>query len=400
MSTTSIITLNQLIKYFNTFQQNHFFLKDFGFGEPYDIGTSRQMDSPYMWITMNEDNTIATGSNVRSAIPDLSFTVMFMDKINDQENYLNTNGFQSDNSAEILSDCIQYLQDLVTTIQNKWGQYGVLISQDVSFYPAVDETTDKSTGIVGRIVLRTRQVNCIIPETYVDPFPTLTPTPTPSPTPTPTPTPIPTPFDDVLLYVKYEDNVIDSSNFNRSITNTINQFNTNYSPKVGFNKGSHITNNRGFKTNTTISTTIKDYSFFTWMDLKGNMNKTRYIFDLRNSSSLGWALRVSNNNLSFREGSNDTVITSLSNNTWYYVGVTVKDNINPPNRYEYSIYLNGVKLETISTDTPPTLFVMNFGYSYDGSQSLDGYADETIVWNKTLTEQEVMDEYNRSVPLS
>jgi hypothetical protein len=164
MAVTSIVTLNQLINWFQLFQQNHYFLKDFGFGEPYDIGTSRQMDFPYMWVTMNEDSSIATGSNVKSAIPDLSFSVMFMDKINNQPNYLNTNGFASDNSQEILSDCVQYLQDLITHIQQNWGQYGVLISQDVSFYPAVDETTDKATGVVARVVLRTRQVNCIIPE--------------------------------------------------------------------------------------------------------------------------------------------------------------------------------------------------------------------------------------------
>jgi hypothetical protein len=164
MATTSIISLNQLINWFQQFQINHYFLKDFGFGEPYDIGTSRQMTFPYMWITMNEDSSIATGTNIRSAIPDLSFSVMFMDKINIQENYLDTNGFPSDNSQEILSDCLQYLQDLIVYIQQEWGQYGVIFAQDVSFYPAVDETTDKSTGIVARIVLRTRQVNCIIPE--------------------------------------------------------------------------------------------------------------------------------------------------------------------------------------------------------------------------------------------
>jgi hypothetical protein len=164
MPTTSIISLNQLINWFQLFQENHYFLKDFGFGEPYDIGTSRQMTFPYMWVTLNEDSSIATGSNVKSAIPDISFSIMFMDKINIQENYLNTNGFPSDNSQEILSDTLQCLQDLVTMIQQNWGQYGVLISQDVSFYPAVDETTDKATGIVGRFVLRTRQVNCIIPE--------------------------------------------------------------------------------------------------------------------------------------------------------------------------------------------------------------------------------------------
>jgi len=175
MPTTSIISLNQLINWFQLFQQNHYFLKDFGFGEPYDIGTSRQMTFPYMWVTMNEDSSIATGSNNKSAIPDISFSIMFMDKINIQENYLDTNGFPSDNSQEILSDTLQCLQDLVTMIQQNWGQYGVLISQDVSFYPAVDETQDKSTGVVGRFVLRTRQVNCIIPE-----FPYwVTPTPTP-----------------------------------------------------------------------------------------------------------------------------------------------------------------------------------------------------------------------------
>lgn len=194
MSTTSIISLNQLINWFQLFQQNHFFLKDFGFGEPYDIGTSRQMTFPYMWVTMNEDSSIATGSNNKSAVPDLSFSIMFMDKINNQENYLDTNGFPSDNSQEILSDCIQYLQDLVTEIQLNWGTYGVLLSQDVSFYPAVDETTDKSTGIVARFVLRTRQVNCIIPENpyFLTPTPTNTPTLTPTPTTTSTPTPTPT----------------------------------------------------------------------------------------------------------------------------------------------------------------------------------------------------------------
>ncbi len=58
---------------------------------------------------------------------------------------------------------LQCLQDLITQIQQKWIQYGILVSQDVSFYPAVDETPDKSTGIVGRVVLKLKQVNCIIP---------------------------------------------------------------------------------------------------------------------------------------------------------------------------------------------------------------------------------------------
>lgn len=222
MSTTSIISLNQLINWFQLFQQNHYFLKDFGFGEPYDIGTSRQMTFPYMWVTMNEDSSIATGSNNKSAIPDLSFSIMFMDKINIQENYLDTNGFPSDNSQEILSDTLQCLQDLVTMIQQNWGQYGVLISQDISFYPAVDETPDKATGVVGRFVLRTRQVNCIIPENpyFLTPTPTVTPTSTPTPTPTNTPTPTPTPIIPTLTFTDFTGNAGFGANYtytNRSI---------------------------------------------------------------------------------------------------------------------------------------------------------------------------------------
>ena len=220
MPTTSIISLNQLINWFQTFQQNHFFLKDFGFGEPYDIGTSRQMTFPYMWVTMNEDSSIATGSNVKSAIPDISFSIMFMDKINIQDNYLDTNGFPSDNSQEILSDTLQYLQDLVTEIQLNWGTYGVLISQDVSFYPAVDETQDKATGVVGRFVLRTRQVNCIIPENpyFLTPTPTVTPTSTPSPTPTLTPTI--TPSTNCTAPILDNVNFISGSTFSLDITIT------------------------------------------------------------------------------------------------------------------------------------------------------------------------------------
>lgn len=190
----NIITLNQLISWFQSFQERHFFLKDFGFGEPYDIGTSRQMKFPYMWMTLNDDSVIPVASNNKTAIPEISFSILFMDKINDQPNYLDTNGFPSNNSQEILSDCLQYLQDLITEIQSYWQPYGVLFSQDVSFFPVVDETQDKATGINARVVLRLKQVNCIIPVAPIEPSPTpipLTPTITPTTTATPTITPTP-----------------------------------------------------------------------------------------------------------------------------------------------------------------------------------------------------------------
>lgn len=172
MATTNIITLNQIITWFNDFSNRHYFLKDFGFGETYDIGTSRQMKFPYMWVSMADNSIIGVGNNNKTAVPQFSFVVMFLDKINNQPNYDNENGFESDNSKEILSDCVQYLQDLVTEVQLYWGQYGILFSSDVNFYPIIDETPDKSTGVAANITFKLRQVNCDIP---VSPITTLTP---------------------------------------------------------------------------------------------------------------------------------------------------------------------------------------------------------------------------------
>jgi hypothetical protein len=160
-----IISLNRIISWFKQYQVDNKFLNDFGFGEPYDIGTSRHMKFPYMWVTMNDDSRIIVSN--KTGIPVFSFSLLFMDKINDQENFNKENGFESNNESEILSDMIQHLQDLITDIQTYWNQYGVLLDNEVVFFPVVDETTDKSTGINARIILKVRHVNCVIPKNYV-----------------------------------------------------------------------------------------------------------------------------------------------------------------------------------------------------------------------------------------
>lgn len=157
----SIITLNQLINLFSSFASNHFFIKDFGFGPTSDIGTSRQMEFPYLWLSLDQQSTISVTN--KTAIPRYGITVLLMDKINIQQNYLDINGVNSDNSQEILSDTLQYLQDLITEIEVNWHLYGLKIDGDVSCFPAVDETPDKVCGWVGQFPLKVRQVNCIIP---------------------------------------------------------------------------------------------------------------------------------------------------------------------------------------------------------------------------------------------
>ena len=157
----NIISLNQIINLFQSFSERNYFIKDFGYGPTSDIGTSRQMKFPYMWLSLDQNSTIVIQN--KTAIPQYGITVLFMDKMNIQKNYLDINGVNSDNSQEVLSDMLQLLQDLITEMEVEWGNYGLRIEGDINCFPAVDETTDKVNGWVGQFILRVKHSNCILP---------------------------------------------------------------------------------------------------------------------------------------------------------------------------------------------------------------------------------------------
>ena len=157
----NIISLNQIINLFSDFADRHYFIKDFGYGPTSDIGTSRQMEFPYLWLSLDQNSTIVVQN--KTAIPQYGITVLFMDKINIQKNYLDINGVNSDNSQEVLSDMLQLLQDMITEIEVDWGNYGLRIEGSVNCFPGVDETQDKVNGWVGQFTLRVKHSNCILP---------------------------------------------------------------------------------------------------------------------------------------------------------------------------------------------------------------------------------------------
>jgi hypothetical protein len=157
----NIVSLNQIINLFQSFSERNYFIKDFGYGPTSDIGTSRQMNFPYLWLSLDQNSTIVIQN--KTAIPQYGITVLFMDKMNIQKNYLDINGVNSDNSQEVLSDMLQLLQDLITEIETQWGNYGLRIEGNVNCFPAVDETQDKVNGWVGQFILRVKHSNCITP---------------------------------------------------------------------------------------------------------------------------------------------------------------------------------------------------------------------------------------------
>lgn len=180
----NITTINQLIEEFKLFSEAHFQLKDFGYGPTSDIGVSRQMDFPYLWITHRTPSTITVGNRIQ--IPDMVLTFIIVDQINNQDNYLDINGVNSDNQQEILSDTFQIVQDLINYISQNLGSRGIqLVDNAVNIEPTFDDTDDRVTGWVIDLTLKLKHLNCITPmadvvypsgttATYITPSPYLT----------------------------------------------------------------------------------------------------------------------------------------------------------------------------------------------------------------------------------
>ena len=181
---TYIKTYNELIEEFKLFSDAHFQLKDFGNGPTSDIGVSRKMDFPYLWITHRTPSSITVGNKIQ--IPDMVLTFIVVDQINNQDNYEDTNGVDSDNQQEILSDTLQIVQDLINYISQNLGSRGVsLLENTVNIEPTYDDTDDRVTGWVIDLTLRLKHLNCITPmadvvypsgttPTYITPSPYLT----------------------------------------------------------------------------------------------------------------------------------------------------------------------------------------------------------------------------------
>jgi len=162
MPTPQITTINQLIGYFKHFADNHPQVNDFGYGQTSEIGKSREMQFPYLWVTHRSPSSIALQN--RTQIPTYSFTFIFADRINQQENYLNALGYNSDNQQETISDCKSLMDDFLIYIQTSLNEVGVTIdNQEVSFEVTSDETTDKVSGVMFDLRIKTKFINCTTP---------------------------------------------------------------------------------------------------------------------------------------------------------------------------------------------------------------------------------------------
>jgi hypothetical protein len=157
-----IISINQLIQMFEDFATAHLQLNDFGYGPTSEIGTSRNMNFPYLWITHRTPSSINVLN--KTQIPELRLTFIIVDQLNNQINIDVDNGSNSNNEQEVLSDCFQIAQDLVNYISTQMGQFGVmLMDETIAIEPVYDETPDAASGWVMDLALKLKHSNCISP---------------------------------------------------------------------------------------------------------------------------------------------------------------------------------------------------------------------------------------------
>jgi hypothetical protein len=147
---------------FEDFATAHLQLNGFGYGPTSEIGTSKKMDFPYLWITHRTPSNIVVSN--KTQIPEVRLTFIIVDQLNNQVNLADANGSNSTNEQEVLSDCFQIAQDLVNYISTQMGQFGVmLMDESISIEPVYDETPDAASGWVMDVALKLKHSNCITP---------------------------------------------------------------------------------------------------------------------------------------------------------------------------------------------------------------------------------------------
>lgn len=157
-----IITINQILDEFNNFVNNHKQLKDFGYGPTYNIGKTKDMQYPYLWTTHQFSSNIEVNEN-KTIIPNLSFSIIVMDQINDIKNK-DINGQDSHNGQEIMSDNFQILQDFIIYVMtSSFFIKNRIKIEDINIDPLFDADQDLTNGWLMNFNLRMPFINCNIP---------------------------------------------------------------------------------------------------------------------------------------------------------------------------------------------------------------------------------------------
>lgn len=130
------VSINKIVSIFQDLAIRQQMVNDFGYGPAYNIGASREMSFPYIWVENNSGTTQRSDNGYKVNL--YTFTIYCMDKIN----------FGEDNYNEIISDTHYILDTMVQEIsQHKYYvDMNLSIDGDITFTPVVEATDDNVNG--------------------------------------------------------------------------------------------------------------------------------------------------------------------------------------------------------------------------------------------------------------
>jgi hypothetical protein len=221
------------------------------------------------------------------------------------------------------------------------------------------------------------------------------------------------PADDMGLYYKFDGNFNDSSgNYNNGTGGGTYSFSPSYAAKTGFTQGVFIINtpSQGY-VSIPNSITYKgnggtNLSLFTWVYMLG-FGANQMIFDalLGNSAAGGFYLKIGTTTNKGIVSIMDSIFTessTLSRGVWYHVGFTV-ETIGVTSTLK--TYLNSTLVATSASgnnqriNNGATSTIGTTANAPGVSYPFQGYLDELVIYNKTLSQAEITALYNRTTPI-
>lgn len=154
-NTSNYKSINQIIGIFRDLSGWHKQLNDFGYGPEYQIGRRRDMNYPFLWVSLDNPTDLPRGSNGYSTI-DYNITIHVYDKLNNELKEDDKLGEESNNAIEVTSDTSQIVMDLVQLLYRHplYKNMNLSLEGDISLNYEYDVWDDGDNGTVTDLTIR------------------------------------------------------------------------------------------------------------------------------------------------------------------------------------------------------------------------------------------------------
>ncbi|MGM5482014.1 MAG: LamG-like jellyroll fold domain-containing protein [Nanobdellota archaeon] len=191
--------------------------------------------------------------------------------------------------------------------------------------------------------------------------------------------------------------IIDSSGSNNNGLLVTGEISSNKSVRGKVNKSLFFDGVDDYISVTNFSESVagQDHSLFLWINTTSAEKAFITAFNSNDGDNkILFGKRAGSDTLQMHVGSYYDTSETIADGNWHYIGYVFDDSSD-----NFKVFVDGEVVSEFSSSvsiSEDDLF--NIGMDYDGSTKTDfwqGKIDEFAFWNRTLTEQEIMDNYNR-----